>query len=110
MTIINQNTWSKPAVLCLLLTAIWGTALPRAAAQTLYGGLVGNVRDASEGVVAGATVTITNANTNQSRQAVTNEVGSYSIPNSRPLRHDWALVHLHFDARCRLTFRNASQY
>ena len=80
MTIVNRNTWSKPTVLSLLLTTIWGIGTEHAAAQTLYGGLVGNVRDASEGVVAGATVTITNVNTNQSRQAVTNEVGSYSIP------------------------------
>src|SRR5260370_31258908 len=55
-------------------------APPRAAAQTLYGEIVGNVRDASEAVVAGAKVTITNANTNQSRQTVTNEVGGYSLP------------------------------
>src|SRR5260370_33524394 len=80
MTIINRNTWSKPPVLCLLLTAIWGTGAERAAAQTLYGGLVGNVRDASEGAVAAATATITNPNTNPPRQAVTNEVGSSSIP------------------------------
>src|SRR5260370_27251013 len=55
-------------------------APPRAAAQTLYGEIVGNVRDASEAVVAGAKVTITKANTNPSRQTVTNEVGGYSLP------------------------------
>src|SRR2546425_1205154 len=54
MTIISRNTWSKPAVLCLLLAAVWGTGTERAAAQTLYGGLVGNVRAATETVLVSA--------------------------------------------------------
>jgi hypothetical protein len=50
-----------------------------ARAQVLYGSIVGNVRDASDAVVAGAVVTITNAETNFSRQAVTNDAGAYDI-------------------------------
>jgi hypothetical protein len=46
----------------MLLAAIWAIGPEKAAAQTLYGELVGNVRDASEAVVAGAAVTVTNAN------------------------------------------------
>jgi hypothetical protein len=71
---------SKQAVLCLLLTVICLAVPQHALAQTLYGQLVGNVRDASEAVVAGALVTAVNANTNQSRQTLTDSVGSYSIP------------------------------
>jgi hypothetical protein len=44
-------------------------------AQTLYGSLVGNVKDASQAVVAGAAVRLTNTETQQSREAVTNDVG-----------------------------------
>ena len=79
MTSVNRKALPTQALLCLLF-AIWCAGPEKAAAQTLYGQLVGNVRDASEAVVAGAKVTVVNANTNQSRETVTDEVGSYSIP------------------------------
>jgi hypothetical protein len=40
---------------------------------------VGNVRDASDAVVGGATVTITNSETNFTRQSNTNESGAYDF-------------------------------
>jgi hypothetical protein len=49
-------------------------------AQVLYGSIVGNVRDNSDAVVAGATVRITHKETNQTREAVTNPDGSYNFP------------------------------
>lgn len=49
-------------------------------AQVLYGSIVGNVRDATDAVVAGASVTITSMETRQSRHATTNELGIYSFP------------------------------
>jgi hypothetical protein len=52
--------------------------------QILYGSLVGNVKDASDAAVAGATVTITNTQTNQTRQTVTNDLGSYNLPTLEP--------------------------
>jgi hypothetical protein len=51
------------------------------AAQMLYGSLVGNVTDESQGLLRGAEVVITNANTNLIRKAATNELGLYSFPN-----------------------------
>src|SRR2546421_1649094 len=72
------------AVLCLLFTAICLAATESANAQTLYGQLVGNVHDASEALVAGATVIAVNVNTNQSRQTVTDSAGSYSLPTLDP--------------------------
>src|SRR2546426_366514 len=55
-------------------------AAPQAArAQVLYGSVVGNVRDASEAAVAGATVSITNTETNFTRQVTTNESGGYDL-------------------------------
>src|SRR5215470_2872794 len=69
-----------PSAPSLLFTAICLAVPSTAPAQTLYGQIVGNVRDSSEAVVAGAAVTAVNVNTNQSRQAVTDSVGSYSLP------------------------------
>jgi hypothetical protein len=48
-------------------------------AQTFTGGLRGVVRDAN-GVIPGVTVLLTNEDTNQSRDTVTNEVGQYNFP------------------------------
>src|SRR5947207_11722938 len=77
---VEKKALSTRAALCLLLTAICAAGPKNAFAQTLYGQLVGNVRDASEAVVAGAAVTAVNVNTNQSRETVTDSVGSFSIP------------------------------
>src|SRR5580704_17357429 len=49
-------------------------------AQTLFGSIFGNVKDASESVVTGATVTLMNLETTQSRQATTTDAGSYDFP------------------------------
>src|SRR5262249_19790826 len=53
-------------------------------AQILYGSIVGNVTDATDAAVPGATVVATHTQTNQSRQAVTNDAGSYSLPTLDP--------------------------
>ena len=50
-------------------------------AQTVYGSLVGNVRDSAAVRIPGATVTATQTETNLTREVVTNESGAYSIPN-----------------------------
>src|ERR1044071_435115 len=55
-----------------------------AIAQLLYGSLVGNVKDASDAAVAGAVVLITNLQTNQTRQVLTNEVGASSLATIEP--------------------------
>nr|MCU0229316.1 carboxypeptidase-like regulatory domain-containing protein [Bryobacterales bacterium] len=62
--------------LALLLV---GSVTP-AAAQILYGSVVGNVTDESGASVPGAEVTITNKQTGASRITTTNESGGYSIP------------------------------
>ncbi|MFB3920612.1 MAG: TonB-dependent receptor domain-containing protein [Terriglobia bacterium] len=48
-------------------------------AQVLYGSVVGNVRDASGAAVPQATVTLLNKATNTSREATTDEGGSYTF-------------------------------
>ncbi len=50
-----------------------------AAAQVLFGSVVGNVTDSSGAAVAGATVKITEMQTNETRSVVSNEGGTYTI-------------------------------
>lgn len=65
-----------------LLAAILLMASPTIArAQVLYGSLVGTVTDSSGGAVPGATVTIKQVETNQTRETVANEVGGYTFTN-----------------------------
>src|SRR5690349_2407178 len=57
-----------------------------AAAQAVTGTLLGNVTDSSGGAVPGVTVTATEADTNVSRNTVTNDAGRYifsSLVNGR---------------------------
>jgi hypothetical protein len=57
-------------------------------AQALYGSLVGNVVDQTGAIVPGATVTITQKETNQTRAQTTPENGAYSFPNLQPGTYD----------------------
>jgi hypothetical protein len=57
-------------------------------AQALYGSLVGNVTDETGAIVPGATVTITQKETNQTREQITPENGTYSFPNLQPGTYD----------------------
>jgi hypothetical protein len=68
-----------------VLVAITALTLAAASAdaQQFTGGVRGAVRDAN-GVIPGATVTITNEATNISREVVTNEVGQYNFPAVAP--------------------------
>jgi hypothetical protein len=67
-------------LVCGLSTIILAAVLsvPRVTeAQTLYGSIVGNVRDASGATIPGAAISATNRGTNVSRQVTTDESGSY---------------------------------
>lgn len=50
-----------------------------AAAQVLYGSIVGTVRDASNAPVPGAAIRITDTATNQSRETTSNDSGEFSF-------------------------------
>ncbi len=54
-----------------------------AGAQQFTGGIRGKVADAN-GVIPGATVTVTNEATNVARETVTNEAGEYNVPALPP--------------------------
>jgi hypothetical protein len=62
-----------------------------AAAQQETAVLTGGVRDASGGVVPGATVTVTNAETGIATTTVTAEDGAYTVPSLRPGTYDVAV-------------------
>src|ERR1700739_199412 len=68
-------------LLCLLL----GTGL--LFGQFEYGEILGTVRDASQGVVSGARVTLHNLDTNVEREGSTNEQGDYPSPGLRAGRY-----------------------
>jgi len=70
---LRVSAWS----FALLLTLLPLTAR----AQVLYGSIVGTVTDSSGLSVPGATVRITQTETNQSRETTTNETGTYTFPN-----------------------------
>ena len=76
------------ALFCCLLFATG----PRLKAQVLYGSIVGNVMDPSNAPVPEATITITNRETGQSRQTVTNEAGGYSFPTVASGLYDLKII------------------
>ena len=71
---VNHRCQGKLIVVVLCFALF--LALPsEVRAQTLYGSITGNVKDASDAAIVGAEVTITNKATNQSRTATTNQTG-----------------------------------
>ena len=68
----------KP-VLVLLVSSIFFAA--PAHAQRSTGSIRGTVRDATQAVLPGATVTVSNEDTGLSRTVVTNSAGVYSVPD-----------------------------
>jgi hypothetical protein len=73
------------AAIALIAAAI---AVPPAAAQTLYGAIVGTVSDQSGAPVPGVTVTATNTGTSNKADAVTDNDGNYSFRNLQPGTYD----------------------
>ncbi len=69
--------------LLLLALALIAGITPTLKAQVLYGSIVGTVRDATGAVVPGANVTVTETGTNDSRSALTNENGGYTLSTVR---------------------------
>src|SRR5207249_1380744 len=74
---------AKGLVRIVLGVLVWCSAASLADAQQFTGGVRGAVRDAN-GVIPGASVTLTNESTNISREVVTNDVGQYNFPAVPP--------------------------
>jgi len=79
-TLLSGARTSGPVKWVALVVFLLSTAMP-AAAQTLYGSLVGNVTDETGLAVPGATVKITHAETSQTREGTTNAAGGYYVSN-----------------------------
>ncbi|HEX9005325.1 MAG TPA: TonB-dependent receptor [Blastocatellia bacterium] len=83
---MNSRLWLKRIMrrmarigtpLSVLLIALMLPQLGQA--QVLYGSIVGNVKDNQDAVVGSATVKITNKQTNQTRETLTNAEGSFNF-------------------------------
>jgi hypothetical protein len=77
---------SKPHNLFTVLAAalMLLQTVPPAAGQVLFGSIVGSITDASGAAIPGAAVTVTQIETNESRETLTVDTGSYSLPTVRP--------------------------
>src|SRR5262249_23579208 len=67
------------AFLCVVLVLAVLATPQRGQAQVLYGSILGDVTDKSGSRISNATVTIANRATNLTREARTDETGSYNV-------------------------------
>src|SRR5947207_174350 len=78
---VHTRRFSRWHVISLIAAVLVSVSSTVVRGQVLYGSIVGNVTDSSGSIVPGATVTITQLETNQTRESVTNEVGGYTFAN-----------------------------
>jgi Carboxypeptidase regulatory-like domain/TonB dependent receptor/TonB-dependent Receptor Plug Domain len=71
----------RSGLLALLATCALLVSAAEVRGQVLYGSIVGTVADSSGLAVPGATVKVTQTETNQSREGTTNESGGYTFSN-----------------------------
>lgn len=77
---MNRSPKISATLVTLAMAALWlAPASRQAAAQVMYGSIVGTVRDASNAPVPNAAVRITNTRTHQSRETASNASGEYSF-------------------------------
>jgi len=67
--------------LCLTILAVFFVLSGQAAAQVLYGSIVGDIKDTTGASVPGANVVVTNKGTGLKREAVTDTTGHYNLPD-----------------------------
>jgi hypothetical protein len=85
---MSQRAKYVPVVFLMGAFLLSPPFVERLKAQVLYGSVVGTVTDQTGAVVPGATVTITNVQTGQTREAISDDAGNYSIPNVLEGRYD----------------------
>jgi hypothetical protein len=76
------------AFLIVAFSSLALTAAAPAAAQILYGSVVGIIKDTTGGRLPGATVTVVNRDTNLTVEAVTDTNGAYNLVNVQPGSYD----------------------
>ena len=81
----NRRSWIRGAACAVLLLGFWLSVIPAALrAQVGTADVLGTVTDSTGALVAGATVTITNLGTAQTRTSTTTDKGEYvftTLPN-----------------------------
>ena len=78
-------------IVCTLILLVLGSVELFGQAET--GSINGTVTDASNAVVAGATVTVVSAGTGMTRTATTGSAGEYAITNLRPSTYTLTIEH-----------------
>src|SRR5262245_1247378 len=81
MTILAEDVMRYPSIL-LLAGLLLLSASPHLA-QTTFGAITGNVRDAAGAVVPGATIEVTQVKSNYKYTTRSNEAGNYTLPQLR---------------------------
>ena len=84
---LRQWEWNMSALLAVIVLLSVAVVQP-VQAQVLYGSVVGTVTDQSGAVIPGATVEITNTETQQARSVQTGDSGQFSVPNVLPGTYD----------------------
>src|SRR5438093_3297892 len=87
-TALRTRTAGRWLMFCYCVFAMLFTLVPPSLAQSTYGTLRGAVRDQSQAVIPGATVTALNVEGNFSRTAVSDENGNYEFQNLPPGRYE----------------------
>ena len=80
---VNRKTRWSIALLGMCLVLAFAMIAQDVNAQALYGTLTGSVKDSSGGAIPGVEVTASNATTNLSATAISNDVGNYTLPTFR---------------------------
>src|SRR5438045_1807331 len=70
-----RRHWSYFGILIILVLGM----ATQGRAQVSAGAVLGTVSDPSGALIPGVTITVTNEGTTQSRQAITNETGTYRV-------------------------------
>lgn len=78
-------SFPRPGAL-LLAVLFWAASSSIAWGQNVYGKISGTVLDSSGAAIPGATITLTNLDTNTKSQIATDSSGNYSFPSVRPGR------------------------
>ncbi len=83
-----MTQFGRSYAVALISAALLGVVPGGTAAQELYGSVVGTVQDNTGGRIPGATIAITNRDTNLVLTTVSNETGAYTFTNVLPGTYD----------------------
>src|SRR5438477_3006081 len=80
----RREALQRAVLMRIIITCVCLLIAADAAAQGSFGRLAGSVFDTSGGALPGATVTLTNEQTNQTQTATTSEAGAFLFPQVQP--------------------------